>query len=247
MAAGRRTDRDERRRRLGQNFLLPDRASSYVASLVIGPGDLVVEIGAGAGAVTLELVRTRAEVLAVEVDPVWAEQVRNRTRSVRERVRVVCGDFLETRLPARPFRVVGCVPFSATTSILRKLLDDPESPMQRADLIVQMEVARKRASVPPSTLLSVTWAPWWEVRAGPRIDRTAFRPVPRVDAAALAITRRDPPLLPAGMAPAYARFVRANWPFQKGPGTQRLRANVATGRDWRSGGAPPGSVRGVEP
>jgi 23S rRNA (adenine-N6)-dimethyltransferase len=241
VAAGRRTHRDERRRSLGQNFLRPERARTFVANLGIGTGDLVVEIGAGSGAVTVPLARTGADVVAVEVDPVWAERVRRRTSTMGERIRVVRGDFLAERLPARPFRVVGCVPFGETTNILHKLLDDPAHPLLRADLIVQLEVARKRAAVPPSTLLSTSWTPWWNLRVGARIDRTDFRPVPRVDAAILMVTRRDPPLLPVTMAPAYAGFVRANWPFPKAPEATPPRTNVGCGRNWRSGGAPPGS------
>jgi 23S rRNA (adenine-N6)-dimethyltransferase len=200
-----------------------------------------VEIGPGAGAVTVHLARTGADVIAVEIDPVWAERVRLATGANRGKVRVVEGDFLAERLPLRRFRAVGCVPFGETTAILHKLLDDPAGALLRADLIIQLEVARKRAAVPPSTLLSTTWAPWWDLRLGRRIDRTDFRPLPRVDAAILTATRRDPPLLPVAMAPVYAAFVRANWPFRKVPEAFPSRANVGSGRNWRSGGAPPGS------
>jgi 23S rRNA (adenine-N6)-dimethyltransferase len=78
---------------------------------------------------------------------------------------------------------------------------------------VQWEVARKRAAVPPATLLSAQWAPWWEFRLGCRIPASAFEPVPAIDAAALAIVRRAPPLLPIAMARSYARFLRRSWPF----------------------------------
>jgi 23S rRNA (adenine-N6)-dimethyltransferase len=223
VAARRTTDRDDRRRRLGQNFLLPERAREFVSKLGICAGDLVVEIGAGAGVVTVQLAATGADVLAFEVDPVWADRARRTTRAMRGRVRIVERDFLTVRLPGRPFRAVGCVPFGETTAILRRLLGDPRG-LTRADLIVQLEVARKRAEVPPSTLLSTAWAPWWTFHSGARIERTGFRPVPRVDAAVLTVSRRDPPLLPDSMRLAYAGFVRANWPFS---GTTR--AGPATG------------------
>jgi 23S rRNA (adenine-N6)-dimethyltransferase len=224
VAAGRRSSRDERRRRLGQNFLLPGRAERLVADAALETGELVVEIGAGRGAVTHALARTGAEVVAVEVDPVWAARLRQMAAGpipgnsapggpVPGSVRVVEADFLTFHLPRRPFRVVGSIPFGQTTAILHHLLDDPEIPLRRADLVVQHEVARKRAAVPPATLLSTVWAPWWELRCGPRIPGADFRPVPKVDAAVLTVTRRDPPLLPPGMAGAYGDFVRAHWPF----------------------------------
>ncbi len=216
MAARRRTLRDERRRRLGQNFLRPDLAERLVADADLRPGELVVEIGAGLGAITCALARRPLDVVAVELDPVWAAQLRERVR--REglrRVRVVEADFLRLPLPRAPFRVVGALPFAATTDILRRLLDDPSLPLTRADLIVQWEVARKRAADPPSTLLSTVWAQWWEFRLGARIAAHGFRPVPRVDGGVLVVTRRDRPLLPASLACDYADFVRARWPFER--------------------------------
>jgi 23S rRNA (adenine-N6)-dimethyltransferase len=114
-------------------------------------------------------------------------------------------------MPRRPHRVIGSLPFGATTAILHHLLDDPDSCLVRADLIVQWEVARKRAVMPPSTLLSATWAPWWSFEIVRRLPAAAFRPIPSVDAAVLCATRRDPPLLPLRMAAPYAAFVRREW------------------------------------
>lgn len=212
----RRTPRDERRRRLGQNFLCPDVAERLVAQADLSPSDFVLEIGAGTGAITLSLAKRGIEVVAVEADPAWAERLRCHLRALgQSHVRVAVGDFLSFPLPHRPFRVVGSLPFGRTTDILRRLLDRPELPLERADVIVQWEVARKRAAVPSFTLLSTVWAPWWEFHLGGRIPASAFRPVPRVDGGVLVITRRAHPLLPFGMSRAWARFVRAHWPFEQ--------------------------------
>jgi 23S rRNA (adenine-N6)-dimethyltransferase len=212
VSAVERTPRDERRRRLGQNFLRADLAGALVADAAFSPGDLVVEIGAGRGACTLALARRGVRVIALEKDPAWAAALRHEVRRRRlGAVSVVCADARDARMPRRPFRVFGSLPFGATTDILRRLLADPESALQRMDVVVQWEVARKRAAVPPSTALSTTWVPWWTFEVGRRIPARAFRPVPRVDAAMLHIARRRPPLLPAHMAPAYAEFVRQQW------------------------------------
>jgi 23S rRNA (adenine-N6)-dimethyltransferase len=211
VSADKRTRRDERRRRLGQNFLRPDAADAVVADAALQDGELVVEIGAGTGALTFALARHDVEVVALEKDPAWASQLR---QALRRRgtgnVTVVCRDALAYRMPRRPFRVLGSLPFGATTALLRHLLDEP-SGLERADLVVQWEVARKRAAVPPTTLLSTAWAPWWCFEVGRRIPAGAFRPVPAVDAGVLRVTRRTPPLLPARLAGAYAAFVREEW------------------------------------
>lgn len=138
----------------------------------------------------------------------WARRLRE------SGVRVIERDFLAVTLPREPFRIFGSLPFARTTDILHRLLDDPAIPLQRADVIVQWEVAMKRAATPPVTLVSTAWAPWWEMRLERRIPAAMFRPVPRVDAGLLAITRRNPPLLPVAMARAYADFVQREWPFE---------------------------------
>ncbi|HSZ36031.1 MAG TPA: rRNA adenine N(6)-methyltransferase family protein [Acidimicrobiales bacterium] len=213
MSADKRTQRDERRRSLGQNFLQPERAEQLVDSAALVAGDLVVEIGAGRGALTYALAARGVQVVALEKDPHWADALRREVvrRGLDGLVRVVRCDALAYRMPRRPFRVIGSLPFGATTPILRHLLDDPESRLERADVIVQWEVARKRAIMPPSTLLSTTWAPWWSFEVVERIPAAAFRPVPSVDAAVLCVTRRDPPLLPPRMAVPFASFVRHQW------------------------------------
>jgi len=212
--AGRRTARDERRRRLGQNFLRPDAADRLIADADVRSGELVLEPGAGAGALTLAMARRGADVLAVELDTEWSEQLEERASAITTgRVRVVRGDFLSVRLPTQPYRVVGCPPFGQTTALLRRLLDDPGGHLDRVDLIIQWEVAKKRATSPPTTLLSTRWAPWWEFRLGRRVPASQFRPVPRVEAGVLIILKRDPPVLPETMARPYAAFVESHWPF----------------------------------
>ena len=212
MSAGKRTPRDERRRRLGQNFLRPELATALVAEAAFEAGDLVVEIGAGRGACTFALAERGVDVIALEHDPHWADALR---REVRRQgattITVVCCDALRYRMPRQPFRVIGSLPFGATTALLHHLLDDRDSGLRRADLVVQWEVAPKRAATPPTTLLSTAWAPWWSFTLGRRLPAGVFRPVPSVDAGVLRVTRREPPLLPDHMADAYATFVRSQW------------------------------------
>ena len=209
MSARGRTGRDWRRRRLGQNFLDPATADQIVDEARLVAGELVLEVGAGAGALTHALARRPVRVIAIEPDPVWARRLGERLRGVH----VVRQDFLATSFPREPFRIIGSLPFGRTTDILRYLLDDPSSQLRRADVIVQWEVALKRVASPPTTLLSTGWAPWWEMRLARRIPASKFRPIPRVDAGLVTITRRDPPLLPVTMARSYAAFVQREWPF----------------------------------
>jgi 23S rRNA (adenine-N6)-dimethyltransferase len=214
VSAPRRRERDRRRKTYGQNFLV-DRSvvSRFVRGLDLVHDEVVVEVGAGSGALTIPLARAGARVVAVEADPVWVGRLRDRlaTARIADRVRVVPVDFRRFSWPAQPYRVVANPPFGLTTNLLTKLLDHPGRGPVRADLIVQWEVARKRSTAPPTTLRSATWAPWWSFTMGARIDRQAFRPVPAVDAAVLTILRRDPPVLPVALAPGFREALRSAW------------------------------------
>jgi 23S rRNA (adenine-N6)-dimethyltransferase len=186
------------------------RSSALADELVrragVAPGDLVVDLGAGPGALTRALADAGAEVVAVEFDPVLAVELRRRFAG--RAVRVVEADAVTCAWPAMPFAVVANLPFARSSEILRALLGGPHTPLRRADLIVQWELALKRTAVWPSTLQSVSWGPWYELAIARRLDASAFAPRPSVDAAVLRVVRRMPPLLDAADAPGYRSYVR---------------------------------------
>jgi 23S rRNA (adenine-N6)-dimethyltransferase len=185
-------------------------ADELVDQAGITAGDLVVEIGAGTGRITEALAVRAGHVIAVELASDMARSLRGSFKT-DPKVEVLEADFLDLRAPANPFRAFGNVPFALGTPILRSLLDDPRSPLTRADLLLQYEVARKRASPWPSRLLSLGWLPWWEFALVRRIPRRAFMPPPIVDAGVLRITKRIPPLLPPSQRPAFVRTLKVGF------------------------------------
>jgi 23S rRNA (adenine-N6)-dimethyltransferase len=199
------------RRGLDQHFL---RSSRLAAELVRAAGltrdDIVLEIGAGSGRLTAELARAARHVVAVEVDPFWARRLSARFGD-DARVSVVVADALDVALPDEHFRVVANLPFGLTTAFLRHLLTDPRVPLQRADLVVEWGSALKRAAVWPSTLLGVTWGPWWTFRIDRRLAATCFEPPPSVDGAVLVVEPRNPTLVPVSVGREYEAFVRTGF------------------------------------
>jgi 16S rRNA A1518/A1519 N6-dimethyltransferase RsmA/KsgA/DIM1 with predicted DNA glycosylase/AP lyase activity len=194
-----------------QHFL---RSQALAAELVrdsgVGPHDLVLDLGAGSGRLTAELALCGRHVVAVELDPVWAERLRSRW----ERVTVVRADAAAVELPREPFRIVANLPFDSTTAILRHLLDDPRVPLVRADLIVEWGVALKRSLPWPSTVNDVLWGAWYSTSLERRLPRSAFEPTPSVDAGVLVFERRARPLVSEGSSPAYRAFVAGG--FRRG-------------------------------
>jgi 23S rRNA (adenine-N6)-dimethyltransferase len=188
----------------GQHFL---RSSALARDIVraagVGPGDLVVDLGAGTGVLTSALARAGAQVVAVELDPALAAALRERFP------RVVEGDARRVPLPSEPFRVVANLPFEGATEILRRLLAEPN--LVAADVIVQWEVASKRAAVWPTTALGVIWSAWFELALVRRLPRDVFAPQPAVDAGVLRAVRRPEPLVSPEDARRYAQFVHAGF------------------------------------
>jgi 23S rRNA (adenine-N6)-dimethyltransferase len=185
-----------RRAELGQHFLAGGwLAAELVEEAGVGAGDLVVEIGAGTGVLTEALARRAGRVVALECDPRLAERARARLAG-HPNVRVVTADALVLPVPRRPFRVVANLPFGATAAMLRRLLGDPRTRLERADLIVQEQAARRYAAARPGTPETICWGAWYELSTGRRLGPGCFRPPPRVAAAVLVARRRRPPLVP---------------------------------------------------
>ncbi|TQM15329.1 23S ribosomal RNA methyltransferase Erm [Pseudonocardia kunmingensis] len=188
------------RHELGQNFLVDRRAAARIVALV--PPGPVLELGAGDGALTRQLAARSGDVTAVELDP---GRVAGLRRALGRRVRVVQADMLRMRLDGAP-TVVSNVPFGITTPVLRHLL--AQGSWTTAVLLVQWEVARKRAAVGGTTLLTASWWPWYEFSLGGRVPASSFRPRPAVDGGILVIRRRPEPLVPPAERVAYQRLVR---------------------------------------
>jgi 23S rRNA (adenine-N6)-dimethyltransferase len=211
--AGRRA-RGARRFPRSQHFLRSgELAAEIVRDAHLGPDDVVLDLGAGSGRLTAELARVAGRVIAVELDARWAAALRGRWSNVD----VVEADAAAMTLPREPFRVVANLPFDRTTDLLRLLLDDPRTPLIRADLIVEWGVAMKRGIPWPSTMNDVAWGAFYETSVARRLPRLAFDPPPAVDAGLLVFRRRPQPLVPPEFADAYRGFVARG--FRRGIGS----------------------------
>jgi 23S rRNA (adenine-N6)-dimethyltransferase len=214
------------RRRSPGRHLLGSRAlaADLVARARVDPGDLAVDIGAGTGLLTRELARTADEVWAVEADAGLAAGLRHRFRDAN--VRVLEGDARSLSWPREPFKVVANLPFGGSGAILRRLLDDPGTPLVTADVVVQWEAACKRAAVWPSTLLGVYWGAWYDVRVIRRLAASAFTPAPAVDGGVLRIERRGRPLVRANAEAAYRAFLEDGFRAHGAPLRRALRRHA---------------------
>jgi 23S rRNA (adenine-N6)-dimethyltransferase len=172
------------RRTWGWHRLDSTWAERVVDAARVRPGELVLDVGAGNGALTAPLVCAGARVLAVELHAGRADRLRQLFRD--EPVTVIQTDASDLRLPTRPYRVVASPPYGISTALLERLLA-PGSRLVAADLVLQRAVVNRY--VAGRATGSERWLRRYDVSLGLRLPRKAFQPPPKVDSAVLVLRR----------------------------------------------------------
>jgi 16S rRNA (adenine1518-N6/adenine1519-N6)-dimethyltransferase len=182
-------------RRLGQHFLRPGAVRRLLDVVDPGPDQSFLEIGPGAGALTLPLAARARQVTAVEIDPALVVRLRARASP---NLTVVEADALTVDfgpLVARGDRLVGNLPYYISSPLLRRFLSLRDR-VRDAHLMLQEEVARRVASPPGSKeygILSVLFALWAEVDIPLLFGPHDFDPAPRVSSAILRVRFLEKP------------------------------------------------------
>ncbi|GAC1528752.1 MAG: 16S rRNA (adenine(1518)-N(6)/adenine(1519)-N(6)) -dimethyltransferase RsmA [Acidimicrobiales bacterium] len=197
-------------RALGQNFVVDPNTVRRIARLAsVGPGDQVVEIGAGLGSLTLALAETGATITAVEVDRGIVPVLRTVVEPVG--VTVIEADAMTvdwtTMLGVGPWTLVANLPYNVATPLVVTLLEQVPA-ITRMLVMVQSEVGERLAAGPGSDAfgaVSVVVSYWALAQVVGRVPPTVFVPKPKVDSALVMITRRPAPGLDPE-AVSYARF-----------------------------------------
>lgn len=191
-------------RRLGQHFLIDGRALARIAGeLGAGPGDRVLEIGAGLGALTQELLAGGATVYAVERDSRFLKVLTDRLRD-QARLQLVRSDILKVDLSSYALgepgslRVAGNIPYSLTSPIL-EFLQRQRRWVRRALLTIQKEVALRILAKPgtkeySSITLFVRSA--FEPKILFNIPPGSFYPQPKVTSSVLRLEPLGEPAVP---------------------------------------------------
>jgi 16S rRNA (adenine1518-N6/adenine1519-N6)-dimethyltransferase len=204
-------------RQLGQNFLVDPNLLDVIERLAaVEPLDVVLEIGAGPGALTARLATRARHVHAVEVDARLEPRLRAALDDHRN-VTIHIADALDLdfgELDPTPNKVVANLPYAiAAGAILRSIEELPE--VARWVVMVQREVGERFAAQPgsraygaPSVLAQLAC----DVEVLRPVSRTVFRPVPNVDSVLLGLRRRGP------AAPrAVQRLVRDGFAHRRKP------------------------------
>jgi len=185
------------KKRLGQSFLSdPSIAAAITAKSGLSAQDVVLEIGAGLGALTIPLAQTVRKLYAVEKDPQLIDLLKTELLANKiSNCEVVAGDILQINLsefkaPAdRKITVIGNLPYNISSQVLIKLIRARHD-FNRAIFMFQKELAQRIAARPGgreygriTAMLRycATIRPLLNVKAG------AFYPQPKIDSAVIEI------------------------------------------------------------
>ena len=183
-----------KKKSLGQHFLHNPYYLSLIAdSADITPGERVLEVGPGEGALTRELLARGAKVVAIEKDhrliPVLKEKFEKEIKA--KQLTLVEGDALELT-PAQAkirgsYKVVANIPYYITGALIKKFLSE-KNPAGTLVLLVQKEVAQRIAREKKESILSLSVKVYGEPAYIKTVPRGAFNPAPTVDSAILRVS-----------------------------------------------------------
>ncbi len=187
---------------LGQNFVIdPNTIRRIVAAAEISPEETVLEVGPGLGSLTLGILDTAHDMVAVEIDPPLAQQLPHTIAKFRpgaeSRISVVLKDALQvTELPKTPTALVANLPYNVAVPVLLHLFAQFES-IEHALVMVQDEVADRLSAKPGSKIYGVpsVKANWYcEVSKAGVIGTNVFWPAPKIKSGLVAFKRRKEPI-----------------------------------------------------
>jgi len=192
------------RRELGQNFVADPNTVRRIARIAnVGPGDHVVEIGAGLGSLTLALAETGATVLAVEVDrgvvPVLRDVLADQANVTVIEADALTLDWDEVLAGHDAWTLVANLPYNIATPLVCDLLDGVPA-IHRMLVMVQREVAERFCAPARSDAygaVSVKIAYWAQARIAGIVPASVFVPRPNVESALAEIVRRPAPAVAA--------------------------------------------------
>ena len=182
-------------RSLGQNFLHDQNlARGIVALLDIQPGDHIVEIGPGLGALTEFLVHPDTRLTLIEKDSRLVPHLREKFESGTTRVfHTDALDFdLRELWGAGPVKIIGNLPYYISTPLIAKYAS-ALSPASRLVLTLQLELAQRLGAAPDTSdygAMTLCTGRRWDIRLERKLPASVFHPRPKVDSAVITMRRK---------------------------------------------------------
>lgn len=183
---------------LGQNFLIDKNViSKIVAEISACENDLIIEVGPGQGALTKELKKYNANLIAYEVDRDLTGVL---TKLEDDKTRVIWQDFLKSdiredikNIKYNKLYIVGNLPYYITTPIIEHIMDSNIN-LDKLVIMVQKEVADRFLAKPHSKeygYITVVLNYYFDISKVTNVSKYAFKPVPKVESTVLRLVPKN--------------------------------------------------------
>lgn len=186
-------------KKLGQNFVVDANTCRKIVKLAdVGNKDIALEIGPGLGSLTLALLESAKQVVAVEIDNRLAKQlpITSRDHGFSEKQLITLNQDAMglTKLPVKPNVLVANLPYNISVPVLLNTLEHFPS-ITRGVVMVQSEVAYRLTALPDnkdygSPTVKANW--WSSLHLAGSVGRSVFWPVPNVDSSLVRFDRHQP-------------------------------------------------------
>ncbi|HEY2934261.1 MAG TPA: 16S rRNA (adenine(1518)-N(6)/adenine(1519)-N(6))-dimethyltransferase RsmA [Acidobacteriota bacterium] len=235
---------------LGQSFLRsPGTISKIIQFGHVRPGEPLVEIGPGDGALTARLLEISQELIAVEIDPELARGPLAVLFKTHPAARLWLADArtLEpSNLPGEhPRKFFGNLPYNVATHLIQKFAEPEWKPLiSELIFMVQREVAHRIWAVPGSKdygYLSCLCSLAFRIEKGFQVSRAAFFPKPKVDSMVLRLTPRRDLLLERELWELTKSLLSASFTHRRKTIQNNLKASRFDPSLLSAAGIPPGA------
>jgi 16S rRNA (adenine1518-N6/adenine1519-N6)-dimethyltransferase len=192
-----------RRRALGQHFL---KSQAVLKKIIrrISPQeqDLIIEIGAGKGALTFPLAEKAGKVIAIEKDPtlipsLQKKNIPNLTILEKDILKVDFHELLKKQKNSKTnLKLAGNLPYSLSSPLLFKVLEEKEL-FSECVFLLQKEVAERLCAHPGSKAyapVSILFQIHFLIQLHFTVSPSCFSPPPKVDSALISLKKRERPL-----------------------------------------------------
>jgi 16S rRNA (adenine1518-N6/adenine1519-N6)-dimethyltransferase len=206
------------RKSAGQNFLTDTRILDQIEQVIqCPPGDVLVEVGGGYGALTERLLKKERPLTVVEIDHKLFAMLEKRFGN-HSALALQKGDILKFDLgplaPPLPAKITlaGNIPYYLTSPLITRLLTQYQSHIRSVYLMVQKEVAERLIARPGTKAYgALTLCAQYYAVPSIRVEVPArcFRPKPKVDSAFIELKMKETLPLSGKAESAFFALVRA--------------------------------------
>lgn len=217
-----------KRKALGQHFLANSRIRhKIIRSIAPDPDDIIIEIGAGKGALTYALASKAGKVIAIEKD---SSLVRLLEQASLPNVSIIEKDVLEIDfkkfVKGKSIKIAGNLPYSISSPILFKILENKKL-FSECHFLLQREVAERLCAGPGSKKyapLSILFENDFIKKLKFRVSPESFKPPPRVESAFVSLIRRERSLLNLDHEDQFKEFLKAAFKHRRKTFANNLKA-----------------------